>query len=78
MQGVLEEQTMQEVIRGLAGVVVADQEHEGAPDGVEDRLDVPANVDQQHTQSNPAVNTDDGQTSTTSFPLSVQWIYRQL
>ena len=48
---------MQEVIGGLAGVIVADQEHEGAPDSIEDRLDVPAHVDQQHAQPNPAHRT---------------------
>ena len=45
---------MQEVVGGLAGVVVADKEHEGAPDGVEDRLDVPAHIDQHHAEPDPA------------------------
>ena len=45
---------MQEVVGGLARVVVADEEGEGAPDGVEDGLQVPAHVHQQEAQPDPA------------------------
>ena len=48
------ELTMQEVVSGLAGVIVADHEGEGGPDRVENRLDVPADVDQQEAPGNPA------------------------
>lgn len=46
--------TMQEVICGLARVIVAHKEGEGRPDGVEDSLDVPAHIDQRKAPSNPA------------------------
>ena len=46
--------TMQQVICGLAGVIVANQEGEGGPDGVEHCLDVPADIDQQEAPCNPA------------------------
>jgi hypothetical protein len=39
--------TMQEVICGLARVIVAHKEGEWRPDGVEDSLDVPAHVDKR-------------------------------
>lgn len=46
--------TMQEIICGLAWVIVAHKEGEGRPDGVEDSLDVPAHVDQRKAPGNPA------------------------
>ena len=45
---------MQQVICGLAGVVVAHQEGEGGPDCIEHSLDVPADIDQQEAPRNPA------------------------
>ena len=45
---------MQEVISWLARVIVAHQECEWRPDRIENRLDVPENIDEQEAQRNPA------------------------
>ena len=45
---------MQEVICGLARVIVAHEEGEGGPKGVEYWFDVPAHINECEAPSNPA------------------------
>ena len=49
-----QEHTVQEVIRGLARVIVAHEEGEGGPKGVEYWFDVPAHINECEAPSNPA------------------------